>query len=69
MKHEIKLIQGTEEFAKGEAIGRIQAKLKEWVSGQANVKFGDNEMEQLRNLIGRDSDIMKKLEARYGQAN
>ena len=70
MKHEIKLIQGTEEFAKGEAIGRIQAKLREWVSGQAaNVKFGDNEMEQLRSLIGRDSDIMKKLEARYGQAN
>jgi hypothetical protein len=39
------------------------------VSGQANVKFGDNEMEQLRTLIGKDSDIMKKLEARYGQAN
>jgi hypothetical protein len=70
LKHEIKLIQGTEEFAKGEAIGRIQAKLREWVAGQtANVKFGDNEMEQLRSLIGRDSDIMKKLEARYGQAN
>jgi hypothetical protein len=45
LKHEIKLIQGTEEFAKGEAIGRIQSKLKEWVSGQGNVRFGDNEME------------------------
>jgi len=39
------------------------------VTGLANVKFGDNEMEQLRSLIGRDSDIMKKLESRYGQAN
>ena len=69
MKHEIKLIQGTEEYARGEAVAKIQGKLSAWASGLATVKFGEAEMEQLRTLIGRDAQIMKSLEARYGKAN
>ena len=69
MKHEIKLIQGTEEYVRGEAVAKIQGKLGDWASGLATVKFGEAEMEQLRTLIGRDAQIMKSLEARYGQAN
>lgn len=66
MKHEIKLIQGTEEFAKGQAIGKILNKIQEWVSGSQKVTFTEAEMEQLRTLVGRDADIMRRLESRYG---
>jgi hypothetical protein len=69
LKHAIKLIQGTEEYARGEAVAKIQEKLSAWASGLATVKFGEAEMEQLRTLIGRDAQIMKSLEARYGKAN
>ena len=69
LKHEIKLIQGTEEYVRGEAVAKIQGKLSAWASGLATVKFGEAEMEQLRTLIGRDAQIMKSLEARYGKAN
>ena len=69
LKHEIKLIQGTEEYVRGEAVVKIQGKLSDWASGLATVKFGEAEMEQMRSLIGKDAQIMKSLEARYGQAN
>ena len=66
LKHEIRLIQGTEEFAKGQAIGQIKTKLENWICGKPNVPFTDIEMEQLRSLIGSEADIMRQLESRSG---